>query len=188
MPALHELQTAFLETLLAEDVPADAVHSLSIAEVHGSGIDVHRHTLRANLQAALRTAYPVVERLVGEEFFAYAAQAFISRQPSQSSNLEDYGVGFADFLRDFAPAASLPYLRGVAMLEAAIERIARAPDDAATQLLQSPYPVLRIWQVNQPGWSGDDVVDLDAGPDDLRVYREQGEVLIESLGAIPGVP
>ena len=28
-----------------------------------------------------------------------------------------YGQGFADFLRDFAPAADLPYLCGVARLD-----------------------------------------------------------------------
>jgi hypothetical protein len=43
--------------------------------------------------------------------------------------------------------------------------------------------VLRIWQVNQSGWNGDDSVDLDAGADRLHIYREQGEVLIEPLDA-----
>lgn len=182
MPALHELQQAFLAALLAEEAPADAARRLSIAPAEISGIEVHRHTLRANLQGALRKTYPVVECLVGVEFFAYAAQAFIASQPSRSSNLEDYGAGFDEFLRDFAPAASLPYLADVATLEAVIERISRAADDLATQL-RSPYPVLRIWQVNQPGWSDDDSVSLDAGPDHLRIYREQGEVLIENIDA-----
>jgi hypothetical protein len=183
MPALHDLQQAFLATLLAEDVPADAAARLAVIPVHASGIDVHRHTLRINLQGALRNCYPVVERLVGAEFFAYAAQCFIAHEPSRSPNLEDYGAEFAEFLRAFEPAASLPYLADVAALEAAIDRIARAPDDTAAQLLSSHYPVLRIWQVNQSGWSGDDSVDLDAGADRLRIYREQGEVLIEPLDA-----
>jgi hypothetical protein len=80
---------------------------------------------------------------------------------------------------------SLPYLADVATLEAAIERVARAADDAAAQVLHSRYPILRIWQVNQPGWSGDDSVSLDAGADHLRVHRVQGEVLIEVLDSTP---
>lgn len=186
MPALHELtlrelQQAFLATLLADEAPADVASRLAVLPAHAAGIEVHRHTLRANLQGALRNAYPVVERLVGAEFFAYAAQCFIAREPSRSANLEDYGSGFAEFLRGFDPAAGLPYLADVAALEIAIDRIARAADDIATHLLYSPYPVLRIWQINQPGWSGDDSVNLDAGADRLRIYREHGEVLIEPL-------
>lgn len=181
MPALHEWQQAFMAALLAEETPADAAARLAVLPAHASGIEVHRHTLRANLQGALRTAYPVVERLVGGEFFAYAAQHFSACEPSRSANLEDYGAGFAEFLRGFDPAAGLPYLADVAMLEAAIDRVARAPDDTAAHLFYSPYPVLRIWQVNRPGWSGDDSVSLDDGADNLRIYREQGEVLIESL-------
>jgi hypothetical protein len=184
MPALHELQQAFMAALLAAEAPADAGR-LAMAPAHLAGVEVHRHTMRANLQGALRSAYPVVERLVGTEFFAHAAQRFIALHASQSANLEDYGAGFDAFLRDFAPAASLPYLADVATLEAAIERVARAADDAAAQVLHSRYPILRIWQVNQPGWSGDDSVSLDAGADHLRVHRVQGEVLIEVLDSTP---
>jgi hypothetical protein len=180
MPALLELQQAFMAALLAEEAPADAGR-LAMAPAQLPGVEVHRHTLRANLQGALRKTYPVVALLVGDEFFAYVARAFIAREPSRSPNLEDYGSGFAEFLRDFAPAASLPYLADVAALEAAIERVARAADDSTMQLLQSPYPILRIWQLNQPGWSGDEGVSLDAGADHLRVYRVRGEVLIEAL-------
>jgi hypothetical protein len=183
MPALHELQREFMAALLAAEAPTDTA-KLYVAPADLSGIEVHRHTMRANLQGALRSAYSVVERLVGAEFFAYAAQVFIASHASQSSNLEDYGGGFPEFLRDFAPATNLPYLAGVAALEAAIERVSRAMDDSVAELLHSPYPVLRIWQVNQPGWSGDDSVSLDAGADHLRIYRVQGEVLIEALDII----
>lgn len=179
MPALHDLQQAFLAALLADDAPVDA-ERLALRPAESSGVDVHRHTLRANWQGALRAAYPVVERLVGAEFFAYSAQRFIATHPSRSANLEDYGADFAAFLRAFEPAAGLPYLADVATLESTIDAVARAPDDTAEQLLHSPYPILRIWQVNQPGWTGDDAVSLDSGADNLRVYRERGEVLIES--------
>ena len=184
MPALHELQRRFLALLLADEAPAELA-GLPVPAAEASGIDVHRHTLRANLEGALRTAYPVVERLVGNEFFAYAAQRFIAARPSRSANLEDYGADFDAFLRTFAPAAELPYLADVAALEAAIDAVGRAPDDAVVRWLQSAYPVLRIWQVNQPGWSGDDGVSLDAGPNHLRIYRVNGEVLIEALDPAP---
>jgi hypothetical protein len=179
MPELLELQRAFIAALLAAD--GDAARD--VASFDAGGIDVHRNNVRVNLANALRSAYPVVERLVGSEFFAYAAQCFIETHPSRSANLEDYGAGFGEFLRDFAPAESLPYLADVAALEAAIERVARAADDAASARLDSPYPILRIWQVNQPGWCGDDSVSLDTGADRLHIHRVHGDVLIESLDA-----
>lgn len=184
MPALREWQAAMLETLLAPD---DALVDATALRLHAHGprgIAVHRHNRRANLHGALRSAYPVVERLVGADFFAYAAAAFIDAHPSRSANLEDYGAQFGEFLRAFAPAAELPYLADVAALEALIQRATVAADDAATFELQSPFPVLRIWQVNQPGWCGDDTVRLDAGADRLRIYRADDDVLIESLGAV----
>jgi hypothetical protein len=54
-------------------------------------------------------------------------------------------------------------------------------------MLHSPYPILKIWQVNQPGWTGDDSVDLGEGGDSLRVHRRDDdavcEVLVEVLAA-----
>ena len=43
--------------------------------------------------------------------------------------------------------------------------------------------MLHIWQVNQPGYDGDDRVNLDEGGAYLLVIRRHGEVEIESLGA-----
>lgn len=181
MPALHEWQAALLEALFEPDDAPVNTAALRLRDDDARGIAVHRHNRRANLHGALRIAYPVVERLVGTEFFAWTAQHFIDGQPSRSANLEDYGHEFPEFLRTFAPARELPYLADVAALEAAIQAVAIAPDDNAACMLRSPFPVLRIWQVNQPGWSGDDTVRLDAGPDELRICRNGGEVLIESL-------
>lgn len=179
MSALRDWQRELLATVLAaDDAPVD-VAGLRLTTTRARGIAVYRNNRRANLLGALRIAYPVIERLVGADFFAYSAQRFIDDHPSQSANLEDYGFEFGEFLRTFAPAASLPYLADVAALEAAIQSVAGAADAAAACELQSPYPVLRIWQVNQPGWSGDDTVDLAAGAERLRVYRVDCDVLIE---------
>ena len=42
---------------------------------------VHRNNLYASLVDALRARYPVIERLVGEEFFKGAASLFIEVSP-----------------------------------------------------------------------------------------------------------
>ena len=51
----------------------------------------------------------------------------------------------------------------------------------ASRLLSSDYPILRIWQVNQPGYQGDDTVDLSEGGVRLLVIRRDITVEIQPL-------
>jgi hypothetical protein len=155
----------------------------------------YRNNRRSNLRGALRSTYPVVAQLVGDEFFAYLADGFIDQYPSRSANLEDYGNEFAAFIAGFAAAQTLPYLADVARLELLIEQVLTAPAavvtlasatgavtcDGPVRLLRSPYPVQRIWQVNQPDWQGDAGVNLGEGPVSLLIRREDDEVLVETL-------
>jgi len=73
MSTLREWQQQFIESVISGDD-----HMLNI----------HRNNWRSNLRAALRAGYPVIERLVGAEFFGYCADGYIDTQPSRSSNLE----------------------------------------------------------------------------------------------------
>jgi hypothetical protein len=117
------------------------------------------------------------------------------------------GAQFAVFLCDFAPAASLVYLPDVARLEWAYHEVFHArqsaPIDttqfaamtveeisilrftlpASSQLIHSPYPVLRIWQVNQPGFDGSQRVDLDAGANTVLLVRPELQVSLHRIEA-----
>ena len=53
----------------------------------------------------------------------------------------------------------------------------------ATRLLESDYPILRIWQANQPG-AADEQIDLGAGGDRLLVFRR--DLAIEFKQLSPG--
>ena len=61
----------------------------------------------------------MVEKLVGEGFFRYAASQFIRQYPSKSGDLNEFGYEFPEFLETFEPAAKLNYLPDVARLELA---------------------------------------------------------------------
>jgi hypothetical protein len=206
MPKLRELQLDFVEAVLARNDQAIASH----LSVHGgtaaSRLGIYRSNTYTNLRAALRDAYPVILRLVGDDFFDHAASAFVRAHPSASGDLNDYGDGFGEFLASFPSAAELPYLCDVARLEWARERAYYAFDHPpleltrlaaiagdrygelrfklhpAASLVNSDYPLLRIWETNQPNYSGDDYVDLGAGSVRLLVTRRGVEVVNESLG------
>jgi hypothetical protein len=203
MLRLHELQSAFVAAVQGDTAHADVLrrHIAGDRLSPERRLEVYANTVSVNRRNVLRAVYPVIERLVGAEFFAYAADSFSRSFPSRSGNLDDFGAEFPDFLAGFAPAASLPYLPDVARLELAIDRLAVAADPSpgmqtveaigaedgftlspACRLIGSAFPILRIWQVNQPEHDGNDIVDLAQGPAHLLAYRNGFMVEIAEIG------
>lgn len=78
---------------------------------------VYRNNVVVGLIDALADSFPVTQALVGEEFFRAMAREFVRAAPPRSPVLALYGAGFGDFMADFPPAASLPYLADLARLE-----------------------------------------------------------------------
>lgn len=209
MPSLRELQQDFAATLLAGDGAAPPFATIP-DERAVERMAVYRRALFANYRNALAATYPVVKRLVGAPFFDAAVDAFVDAHPATSGDLNLYGDTFGAFLSVYPPAASLPYLGDVAALEWAQDEANRAADYASSpqevladltlmapadlpearlalapscRLLASRHAILRIWQLNQDAYLGDERVDLDAGADLLLVRREARGVTIERLPA-----
>lgn len=208
MPSLRELQLRFADALLA---PPGAVDLEWLREPAEERLAVYRNTIFANYRNAMAATYAVVRRLVGAPFFNAAVDACVRAHPSTGGDLNVYGSRLGDFLAAYAPAASLPYLPDVARLEWAVDEANRAQDftqdadsvlatlaaapahrltdarirfEPSCRFVVSPYPILRIWQVNQPDYGGDPGVSLSAGGDALRIRREPaGRVCVESLAA-----
>lgn len=200
MPGLRDLQTAFSAALMN---PGQADAAVAVRGRRERGLAIYRNNVFTNLREALRTLFPVIERLVGEAFFRHAADAYIRRYPSPAGDLNRFGSRMPEFLADFAASAALRYLPDTARLEwlahrayhaadagsCSLERLAAvAPErygdlhfrlHPGAALLASPYPVHRIWQVNQPGYTGADIVDLRAGPARLLVERRHGSVEVQ---------
>ena len=133
---------------------------------------VYRNNVRGALTEALAVRYPVVQRLVGEEFFRAMATEFALANLPASPVLIEYGANFADFIASFAPAASLTYLADVARLESAYWQAYHAADDvplaayafqqlepaalagmkltfiSSCQILTSAHPIVSIWLTN----------------------------------------
>lgn len=173
-------------------------------------LEVYRHNVLSNLRGALRDIFPVTHGIVGEAFFLHAADQFIRATPSPSGDLNQFGREWPAFLAHYPHAAELPYLADVARLEWAWHECFHAADvepldprrlatvdpgehaalvfrlHPAVRLLDSAYPILRIWQVNQPDFAGDMQIDWPRGGDTLLVRREPAggvEVVIQSLSA-----
>lgn len=197
MMRLRELQAEFAQAVL-DGVQTGFDRYISASGLSGERrLQVYRNNVLLSLTEALKAVYPVIERLVGDGFFRYAAGRYIPRHPSTSGNLHDFGGHFPDFLTTFEPTAELAYLPDMARLEWAYHRAFHAAEHApldlaalaaippechgdlkfslhpAARLLASPFPILRIWQVNQADFRGDPTVDLTEGGIHLLIRRRE---------------
>lgn len=170
---------------------------------------VYRNNVVAGLIGALSDAFPVVQRIVGDEFFRAMTAFYVTREPPTSPILLTYGAGFADFLEVFPPAKSLPYLADVARIERAWVEAHHSADAApmdvtpllqmppaalgalhfdlvpSVRLVQSDLPALTIWRSNRPGETPL-AVDLSQGGEAALILRPASEVIVLSLP--PGGP
>ncbi len=207
MPGLREVQERFSANVLDADAVGIAADVKAGAFEPRLRLQVYRNNVFTGLTDALRAVYPVVEKLVGEGFFLYASNEFIKRNPSTSGDLHAFGSGFGSFLATFEPAKKLSYLPDVAQLEWNYHEVYHeadadamdvdalqliAPDqyerlqfrlNPACRLMQSVFPVIEIWRVNQEGYSGDQTVDLDAGAVNVLLLRQGEEIELHPLDA-----
>lgn len=197
MPSLRELQLSFGAAIVEQDAVRIAEHVLAGGAATDERLNVYLNNMYANLREALRDVFPVVERLVGDDFFHHTANRYIREHPSTSGDIHRFGSTFATFLENFTPAASLPYLPDTARLEWAMHEVFHAADhvpldierlasvvqagcdctalrftiNPACRLLASAFPVSRIWSVNQPSASEPGEVDADSGGECLLIRR-----------------
>lgn len=130
---------------------------------------------------------------------------YISHAVSRSGDLNRYGHDFSEFLSDYAPAQSLPYLPDVARLEWLSTQVYTAKDtptqnvsclietppaqwgmlsftlDPAHAILASSWPLARIWEVNQPGYTGDFSVDLSPIPREFLIHRTEQGIAVSQI-------
>ncbi|HEX6827713.1 MAG TPA: DNA-binding domain-containing protein [Burkholderiales bacterium] len=205
MPSLPEIQRAFARAVFGEPAPDLTACIVAAGLEPARRVEIYRNNVYSTLCGALRDSYPVVVKLVGREFFDQVAREFVTTHPSTSGDLHDFGGEWAEFLAGHPACRGLPYLPDVARLEwtcdrvfhaadhpgLAFERLAAIEPDAyaglrfqlhpASGLVASPYPILRIWQINQDGWSGDPSVSLDQGGARVLVTRNEFALELEAL-------
>jgi hypothetical protein len=205
MNALNRLQLAFAEDLWGSDlkhlqglVPDGRLAASRL-------LQVYRNNFRTSLSEALEAVYPVMQRLVGPDFFCYLADRYLRNHPPVHGDLAQFGGRMAAFVEGFQPAASLPYLADIARLEWACHEVFHAPgnvpvdldalsrmpaDDLpglrfrlgpACRLVASDFPVYHIWQSNQAEVDEPAAIDLDSGSETVLVVRPQWRVRLWAL-------
>jgi hypothetical protein len=153
--------------------------------------DIHRNHFVKSLTSALEKTFPAIVSLVDQRFFAYCADEFVRSDPPRAPCLFEYGSTFPDFLAQFPPCRSVPYLSDVARLEWGIHAVFHAPDPLSSvqngrglpddiRLVRSPFPVHRIWQTALDPKLPE--VDLAEGEARLVIYRTRDDASMEQMG------
>ncbi|MBU2992818.1 DNA-binding domain-containing protein [Octadecabacter sp. 1_MG-2023] len=161
--------------------------------------DVYRNNVAVSLTDALGAAFPVVAKLVGDDFFRAMAGVYLRAHPPSSPVMMFYGEEMPEFLAGFGPAQSVPYLPDIARLELALRHSYHASDatpiaaDALAQiapdslpqvtftfapsvyLIPSRYPLQSIWAANT---SGGDIAKV-AQP--ALVTRPEFDPMVDAL-------
>jgi hypothetical protein len=203
-PTLRERQVGFGDAILdsSEGTPRGLVAPRGTAA--SRRFNIYRNNVFAGLVAALRDAYPVVWRLVGDEFFRVMAREYVKTHPPTSPVMFRYGSTFPEYVRNFPPAKVVPYLADVALLEWAwIESshaaestsldavafaavypgelsVARPQMHPSVRVVQSCFPVLTIWTTHRESGAPREL-DLESGGEDVLIVRPGSEVLAYRL-------
>ncbi|MDH4558288.1 DUF2063 domain-containing protein [Pseudomonas sp. BN417] len=200
-------QHAFADALLDPQLPCPPGLRTWNGSDPARRFAVYRNNVLASLVGALADSFPVVQQLVGEEFFHALARHHVQAEPPPSPLLAVYGEGFPDFIAAYPPAAGLPYLADVARLELLRVRAYHAADlppldtaELAAALgdpeslpgmrlrlhpsvatISSPYAIASLWAAHQG------LLDIaSVGPTQAEcalVLRRGLEVEVSRIGA-----
>jgi hypothetical protein len=163
---------------------------------------VYRNNVAHSLSEALAARFPVIRRLVGEEFFKAMAVHYAEAERPLSPVLQEWGGGFPAFLDAFPPLASYPYMADVARIEIARGRAFHAADAVAADpadlagadparlilplhpavsVLRLSSPAVSVWSANQPGATPPAL--MPAGSEIALIYRDTAfEVPVIGIG------
>lgn len=200
MQDLRDCQASFAQALIDPAAPAPAGLGSHTSSVVTRRFNVYRNNVVVSLIEALKATFPVVCRLVGDEFFSATAREFVHSSLPRSPILSQYGSDFPDFLARFEPVSDLPYLPDVARLEWLQLRAYHAPDAQSltasdfahldpnsitdlvvdllpsARLFTSPFACVSIWRTNTH--------DEDVKPIENLHRREDALVLRSGLETI----
>ncbi|WP_300551790.1 DNA-binding domain-containing protein [Maricaulis sp.] len=160
---------------------------------------VYRNNVVSAAIEALRSAYPVVNQLVGDSFFSPMAKLYWDEHPPQDRSMTLYGAGFAEHIASYGPAARLGYLPDIARLDRAWldahhaaeretlsgEAVSALPAESLPQLspglhpsvhvVELDWPVFDVWAAHRVGRSITPT-EIAPGHEHIVIWRFQSQV------------
>jgi len=205
MPSLRELQLDVMHALL----DGKAEHATPLIAARGiaakHALSVYANNARTNFIESLRSSFPAIRRLVGEDYFLQTVRGFHHRHPSLSGDLQPAGTHFTGYLARLHGGDEYRYLGEVARLEWLIQETLLAADHGpldlaklgqvapagyddlqfqlhpSARLFASEFPCVRIWEANVGSDAEPPVIDLRGGADRVLLARSGGQLQFHRL-------
>ena len=204
--SLNIAQAAFSSALIAPELPLpEDVVGPTKAKKAQKRFGVYRNNVMVSLTESLRSAFPTVDMLVGEDYFRAMARVYISGNPPKSAMLATYGEDFGTFLDTFEPLAELPFLGDVARLEFAWLRAYNSADKRpldpeqlqsidpeqlggltftlhpACQLLSAGHAAYSIWAAHKTEDPSSAMASVEDHPEEILITRPEWDVTVISM-------
>ena len=203
MGELNELQRDFAAAILTARGALPAALTRKSGGVPNRRFGIYRNNVYSSLIDVVQARFPVVARLVGDEFFRAMARSHVEKDPPRSAVLLRYGESFPAFVAGFEPAKSVPYLADIAALEWAWHAAYHAADAAplpldelasvaahagdavlklhpSLGLVSSAFPIVTIFELHAET-SDPPQTKLEAEAEDALVLRPHLDVEIRRL-------
>jgi hypothetical protein len=198
-------QADFTQSLLGELSPnlLDNIQSHT-PDTGQQRFAIYQNNIFHSLTTALGDLYPVVKKLVGDDFFTGTATHYLRKNPPKQAAMVHLGQDFPSFLVQFEHTQSMTYLAAMARVELArhdayhaidapplstldIEQIhpntfasAQLSLHPSLQLLNSEHPIFDIWQANQENNDTEENINLNE-PQQVLIVRPLYEVCMYNL-------
>ncbi|MES2663329.1 MAG: DNA-binding domain-containing protein [Pseudomonadota bacterium] len=166
--SLAELQQIFLHDIYHGTKNTSSVLN---SETSKERLEIYFNNTQLTLIDLLRSLYPVIDKIVGTDFFNTLAKKYVQKYPLINGNRYEFGHQLAPFLTNYLPD-QLPYLSDLAQLEWAyhcaynaddahimtfekLQRLANNDNDfnlsvhPSVQIILVNYNVLDIWEAHQ---------------------------------------
>src|ERR1700704_1590626 len=106
----------FVDALFGGDAAGVAAQIEANGLEPAERLDIYRNNLHEGFTKALAIGFPVIERLVGVDYFRQLALDFLRAHPSRAGNLHHIGAPFPRFLRERFADTEYTYFADVAAL------------------------------------------------------------------------
>ncbi len=203
MPNLAQMQKTFTDALQSPGAQLPNFFKSSSTPNIGRRLDVYRNNVRTSLIDALAQTFPIVERLVGPEYFKSLAIAFLEDHLPSQGTLIGFGAEFPQFIEGRKELIPLPYLADVARLEHAWLKAYHAADvqsltgddlaavspdrtgglslelHPSVTLLSPVLPIFEIWKRNRE--EDHSPINLAHDAEFLLIARPQIDVIVTPI-------
>jgi hypothetical protein len=114
---LRQVQEDFSRLLVATDLGLVPDLFSTETDLIEQRLAIYRGNVQSIWTKTLANTFPVLQQLVGNEFFTYLALQYGRQFPSQSGDLNQFGSQFSRYLSTEAAVEDYPYFVAVAALE-----------------------------------------------------------------------